>query len=144
MFRSFDEALVATIHVPAAGTYCLTFFDDERTLDNSSSAYLWTFMIISKSHSPTSGLLTRHEKNTYGNWSTLSAVGLRPNFNGDPLIKTQEREHVLRFSYTNPMELSFNFACTQFSLDNPSVQLDGYIIWQTLENDKKVCTRTSK
>lgn len=138
LFRQYDKTFVATVHVPAAGAYCLLVSGKELN-DNISISFpwLWNYLILSKTQSPFSEMLAFHENITYGPLPELFAAGLQPKFEGDPLIKTQKQEVVLHFAYNNLMNMSFNL--TQFITNGSSnTRLDGYVVCQAIENEKTV------
>lgn len=137
LFRQYDKTLVATVHVPSAGAYCLSVFGKDFNDTSTSSTFLWNYFILSKTNSRLSTMLTFHEGVTYGHRPELLATGLHPKFNGDPLIITHEQELVLLFAYTNLMEMSFNL--TYLSTGSSKARVDRYVICQTHEKEKMVC-----
>lgn len=137
LFRVSENAMIATVHLPAPGDYCLQIFGEEKSANVKSFSCLWKYLIISKTRSSVAELLELHEKHTYdGHTNELTALGLTPKFGGDPFIKTKHNEILLYFSYTNPVDLSFNL--THFSDKTNHLRLQGYVISQTLENEKSV------
>lgn len=136
IFRVNENALIATVHLPAPGEYCLEIFGAESKANVHSLNCIWKYFLVSKIVSSMAGLLSNHEDHTYGTKPELIALGLTPKFSGDPLMKTQNSEMLLQFLYTNPVNMTFKL--TQIAGETTNLLSAEYVIWQVFEKEKLV------
>lgn len=92
LFRKCANALLVSVHVPAAGEYCLSLFGRERKEDKSADAEvegspcLWTYLIVSAGVSPTAAMLVSHEKHMYGPSQRAISRGVRANVSDSVIL----------------------------------------------------------
>lgn len=87
IFQVTNGALVASVHLPAAGEYSYQLFGTDAADDEKTFPLLWSFLILSKSQSPMAGMLESHEEKTYGPTKAAITKEIRSNVS-DNVIRT--------------------------------------------------------
>lgn len=88
IFQLIDGALVANVHVPAAGEYSLELFGSDANENVNIFPLLWSYLIISDSQSSMAQILESHEDRTYGPTKAAITKGIRAS-DRDAVIITE-------------------------------------------------------
>ena len=101
IFQVINGTLVASVHLPAAGAYCLQLFGADASEDVETFTFLWSYFILSKSQSPMASMLESHEDCTYGPAKTAIIKEIRSNVS-DNVICTENGTYLyVRIQYFN-------------------------------------------